>query len=256
MRAVSVLVAALEVAEARVLLARFGRYAPGSDEPAVRAALSTVIERDRDAFLLELRHETTTLDRLARGLLPEARPGRSEALRAVARALGTRVPAVEYALPEEGVEALLERALKARGRRVPVAGARRHKGRVGDGVERLLLGSKAGGGSVADHPAAEIKSVPVRGDQVIERVKLGVVSATSNPLHKCARVLFVFVEERGADHFVRGHALKEFEDGAFTSMWRAGFLVETAAGSPRHRARGLYLTPGWFRHEGLWPLSR
>lgn len=210
---------------------------------------------EADRFLVSIQHDHSALAAWWREHRKTPFPGRSEALLAIARQLGRPLPPSEYVLPEHTIEWLLERAHKIRGRKVPLRGAAGHKGRVGDGVERLLVGAKVPG-MAADHPAAEIKSVPVRGDQVIERVKLGVVSAGSNPLHKCARVLFVFVEERGADHFVRGHALKEFEDGAFTSMWRAGFLVETAAGSPRHRARGLYLVPKWFRHEGLWPAAR
>jgi hypothetical protein len=111
-------------------------------------------------------------------------------------------------------------------------------------------------GKLADHAAAEIKSVPVSGDRVIERVKLGVLSATSDPLAKCDRVLFVFVEQRGDDHFVRGHQLVDLDRNRFAAMWRDGFLVETAAGSPRFPARGLYLTPKWFRSEGLWPTAQ
>ncbi len=108
-------------------------------------------------------------------------------------------------------------------------------------------------GKTSDHAAAEIKSVPVSGEQVVERVKLGVVSERSNPLAKCDRVLFVFVEERGDDHFVRGFATASFDRTRWEAMWRDGHLVETAAGSPRHPARGLYLLPRWFRAAGLWP---
>ena len=95
--------------------------------------------------------------------------------------------------------------------------------------------------------------MPVLGDRVIERVKLGVLSPRSNPLDKCDRVLFVFVEQRGEDHFVRGHALHAFTRESFWQMWQTGALVETAAGSPRRPARGLYINPGWFRRAGLWP---
>jgi hypothetical protein len=175
-----------------------------------------------------------------------------EALLAVARALGRRLPAIEYALPEHALAALLARARATVGRRVPLAGAPGHKGRVGDGIERLLVGAKQRG-KERDHPAAEIKSVPVVGDQVIERVKLGVVSARSNPLLKCDRVLFVFVEQRGADYFVRGHHVDEFDRTRWSALWRDGLLVETAAGSPRHPARGLYLVPRFFRSQGIWP---
>jgi hypothetical protein len=139
-----------------------------------------------------------------------------------------------------------------RGARVPVRGAAGHKGRVGDGVERLLLGRRPSGRG-SDHPAAEIKSVPVSGDRVIERVKLGVLSPRSNPLYKCDRVLFVFVEQRGRDHFVRGHHLVDFDRERWWGMWRDGFLVETAAGSPERPARGLYLTPRWFYAQRIWP---
>jgi hypothetical protein len=123
---------------------------------------------------------------------------------------------------------------------------------VGDGVERLLVGKRARG-RAADHAAAEIKSVPVSGDRVIERVKLGMVSARSNPLDKCGRVLFVFVERRGRDHFVRGHRLWDFTQGDFDALWRDGWLVETAAGTTEQRRKGLYLVPRWFRTRGLWP---
>src|SRR5205085_1953863 len=138
-----------------------------------------------------------------------AYPGRSEAVLAIARALGVRLPEDEYALPEDDLSFLIDRVRAARGSRLRVRGARGHKGRVGDAVERLLVGGRVPG-KTADHPAAEIKSVPVSGDRVLERVKLGVISPTSNPLDKCARVLFVFVEQRGDDHFVRGHSLREF----------------------------------------------
>jgi hypothetical protein len=238
------LIAALSDGERRCLLAEHGRYRVGAGAGEVEAALDAL---GAQALIAALQHNSLTLARawrVAGG--GRAWPGRSEALLAVARALGTRLPESEYRLPEDALEALLERAVR---------GARRHKGRVGDGVERLLIGGRAPGRG-ADHAAAEIKSVPVRGDQVIERVKLGVVSARSNPLAKCARVLFVFVEQRGADggdHFVRGHRLCEFDHARFQAMWRDGFLVETAAGSPRRPARGLYLTPRWFRTEGLWP---
>ena len=170
----------------------------------------------------------------------------------VARALGCRVPEREYELPERSLDSLLERARRAVGARVPVRGAARHKGRVGDGVERLLLGARIAGGA-ADHDAAEIKSVPVRGHRILERVKLGVVHALRSPLDKCARVLFVFVERRGADHFVRGFVIQEFDLARWQEMWRRRHLVETAAGSPERPARGLYLTPHFFYDHRLWP---
>jgi hypothetical protein len=244
--------------ERRRLLAERGRYAIGAREPEVAATLEQLITTDPAAFVTSLAHADADLARLWPLVAPAQHvargryPGRGEALLALSRALGVPLPKSEYALPEAGLEALLARARAARGRRLPVKGARGHKGRVGDAVERLLVGGKVLG-KVSDHPDAEIKSVPVRGDQVIERVKLGVVSATSNPLEKCARVLFVFVEQRGEDHFVRGHRLREFEPAQFRAMWRDGWLVETAAGSPRFPARGLYLVPRWFRREGLWP---
>lgn len=186
---------------------------------------------------------------------PDARyPGRAEALLAVARSLGERLPQSEYALAEDGLATLLERARLATGQRIPLSGARGHKGRVGDGVERLLLGQKTRG-KKTDHPAAEIKSVPVSGDRVLERVKLGVISRGSNPLAKCERVLFVFVERRGTDHFVRGHHLAEFDRARFADMWQARHLVETAAGKDGQKTRGLYLVPKWFRSAKLWPPS-
>ena len=246
------LAAAFSDEEQRRLLATDGAYPIGTTARAVSALLVTRLAREPARFLEALRHHPGDLLRVWRVVGEGAYPGRSEALRSAARALGQPVPDAEYALPEHALEALLERARAARGRRIPVKGARRHKGRVGDGVERLMTGAKVLG-MVSDHPAAEIKSVPVRGDQVIERVKLGVVSARSNPVDKCARILFVFVEQRGADHFVRGHHLREFEPANWEAMWRDGHLVETAAGSPRFPARGLYLTPKWFRSHGVWP---
>jgi hypothetical protein len=147
------------------------------------------------------------------------------------------------------------RAEAARGRRVPTRGPITHKGRVGEGVERLLLGARVGSAHAADHPAAELKSVPVRGERVLERVKLGVLSARAHPLDKCARTLFVFVEERGRDVFVAGHACVEFAPSRWLALWRAGMLVETAAGISGDEARGLYLVPRFFLDEGLWPLA-
>jgi hypothetical protein len=205
-----------------------------------------------DTLLAELR-TGRDLETVHRALVGGAWPGRAEALRRVAHALGRRVPESEYRLPEEGLEALLTRARAAVGARVPrTRGGARHKGRVGDGVELMLVGTKVPGRR-SDHPAAEIKSVPVCGDRILERVKLGVLSARSNPLEKCARVLFVFVEERGDHHFVRGYHLKEFARADFAAMWEDGSLVETAAGTSGERTRGLYLTPRWFRRAGLWP---
>ncbi|HZS36548.1 MAG TPA: hypothetical protein VFF06_06970 [Polyangia bacterium] len=247
------LIAALADGDRRCMLAERGRYCVGAGEEEVCAAVAAL---GAEAFVAALQYNSGALVRAWRiAGAGRAWPGRSEALLAIARALGCALPESEYRLPEDGLEALLERARRSHGQRVPVRGARRHKGRVGDGVERLLIGGKAPG-RAADHAAAEIKSVPVRGDQVIERVKLGVVSARSNPLSKCARVLFVFVEQRGGDdrdHFVRGHHLAEFDHARFQAMWRDGFLVETAAGSPKHPARGLYLTPRWFREQHIWP---
>lgn len=243
------LLAALSDAERRRLLALAGRYPIGAAPDVVAARLAAQVAAAPDAFLALVQDDAALLSRLVRPF-----PGRAEALLAVARALGRRVPESEYVLPEDRLEALLARARALVGRRVPVRGAPGHKGRVGDGVERLLVG-RARSGRVADHPAAEIKSVPVLGDQVIERVKLGVISPRGNPLGKCHRVLFVFVEQRGDDHFVRGSALREFDDATWRHLWEAGHLVETAAGSPRRRARGLYLTPKWFRSQGVWPAA-
>ncbi|HXU70035.1 MAG TPA: hypothetical protein VN947_11940 [Polyangia bacterium] len=209
-------------------------------------------DEEADRFLVTIQHDHRTLLRLWQERFAEPYPGRSEALLAVARALGRRLPPSEYVLPEQTIEWLLERAGKLRGRKVPLRGAAGHKGRVGDGVERLLVGAKVSG-MAADHPAAEIKSVPVAGDGVVERVKLGVLSPRSNPLAKCDRILFVFVEQRGDDFFIAGHHAHDFTYEAWTHMWRDGWIVETAAGSPERPARGLYLIPRWFRAQRIWP---
>jgi len=156
-------------------------------------------------------------------------------------------------MTNEGLAELLLRADAARGRRVPVRGPAAHKGRVGDGIERLLLGQRVGGSKAADHPAAELKSVPVKGDRVVERCKLGVISGRSNPLEKCARILFVFVEWRGLDCFVAGHSCIDFHPARWLALWRSGHLVETAAGVSGEETRGLYLTPRFFYDERLWP---
>ena len=148
--------------------------------------------------------------------------------------------------------ALLERAVGVRGLRVPVRGPETHKGRVGDAVERLLLGRQHVGKS-ADHPAAELKSVPIEGERVVERCKLGILSARSNPLLKCESILFVFVETRGRDAFVAGHAHVAFPRSAWLALWRSGHLVETAAGVSGEETRGLYLTPRFFHDHGHWP---
>jgi hypothetical protein len=205
-----------------------------------------------DAFLCALQQNPTELLRAWQSLVGGRWPGRAEALLLVARALGRRVPEREYELPENTLAWLLERARLISGARVPVRGEPGHKGRVGDGVERLLIGARAAG-SGADHPAAEIKSVPVSGERIVERVKLGVVNANHNPLDKCGRILFVFVEQRGRDHFVRTHRVEEFDFERWERMWRDGHLVETAAGSPKRPARGLYLTPHFFYDYAIWP---
>ncbi|HEY2746743.1 MAG TPA: hypothetical protein VGL86_19075 [Polyangia bacterium] len=207
---------------------------------------------EADRFLVSISHDHTALLRLWRARSAAPYPGRSEALLAAARALGRPLPPSEYVLFEDTIEWLLERAAKIRGRKVPLRGAAGHKGRVGDGVERLLVGAKVPG-MAADHAAAEIKSVPVAGDGVVERVKLGVLSPRSNPLAKCERILFVFVEQRGDDFFVVGHHAREFSFETWTAMWRDGWIVETAAGSPERPARGLYLVPRWFRAQRIWP---
>lgn len=244
--------AALSDEARRRLLAEHGRYPIGASADEIARRFERWCAEDPTMLLDAARARAGDLEALFRAAGGGRFPGRSEALLRVARALGLRLPDEEYALPEDRLEALLARARAAVGKRVPVRGGARHKGRVGDGVERLLTGGKVPG-RASDHPEAEIKSVPVRGDQVIERVKLGVISPSSNPLKKCGRVLFVFVEQRGRDHFVRGLALEEFSSERFQAMWEGGFLVETAAGSPRHPARGLYLTPRWFQKERLWP---
>ncbi|MEO6951914.1 MAG: hypothetical protein ABI321_08880 [Polyangia bacterium] len=155
-------------------------------------------------------------------------------------------------LDDDTLAALLLRADAVRGLRVPVRGPETHKGRIGDAVERLVLGRQHTGKS-ADHPAAELKSVPVEGERVVERCKLGILSVRSNPLEKCERILFVFVEVRGQDAFVAGHALVEFQPAAWLALWRSGHLVETAAGVSGLETRGLYLTPRFFHDHGHWP---
>ena len=150
------------------------------------------------------------------------------------------------------VDSLLARAAAVRGHLVPVRGPLAHKGRIGDAVERLVLGRQHTGKG-PDHPAAELKSVPVEGERVVERCKLGILSPRSNPLAKCRRILFVFVEQRGKDAFVMGHALIEHPEGAWLALWRSGHLVETAAGISGQETRGLYLTPRFFRDHGHWP---
>jgi hypothetical protein len=187
-------------------------------------------------------------------------PGRGEALVKLARLLGERIPEREYVLPEETLDWLLDRARQIRGSRVPVRGDAGHKGRVGDAVEKMLLGARPAKPG-ADHPAAEIKSVPVLGDKIVERVKLGVVNEHHNPLDKCDRILFVFVEQRGRDYFVRDFEVEDFDWERWERIWGVGRgedgrsqqLIETAAGSSRHPARGLYLTPHFFYDHHLWP---
>ena len=151
---------------------------------------------------------------------------------------------------------LLARVQSCHGRRVPVVGPTTHKGRIGEGVERLILGERAGSRHAADHPAAELKSVPVVGERVIERCKLGLISPRAHPLEKCAKTLFVFVEARGEDAFVMGHAYVEFAQERWLELWRMGLLVETAAGVSGDETRGLYLVPKFFSSHGLWPQPR
>jgi hypothetical protein len=208
-----------------------------------------------DALLARLQHDARALAESWKQRSTAPFPGRGEALVAIARALGRRLPPSEYVLPEHTLEWLLERAQKIHGRRVPLRGAAGHKGRVGDGVERLLVGNKVPG-RAADHPAAEIKSVPVAGENVLERVKLGVLSPRSNPLDKSDRILFVFVEQRGQDFFVAGHHAHAFDHATWQQMWEEHWIVETAAGSPERPARGLYLVPRWFRAQDIWPPRR
>src|SRR5262249_4749701 len=105
----------------------------------VVAAGKAVTDADADALLLELREDPAALAREWKQLSAEPFPGRSEALIKTARALNRRLPDVEYVLPEHTIEWLLERARKIHGRKVPLRGAAGHKGRVGDGVERLLV---------------------------------------------------------------------------------------------------------------------
>lgn len=207
---------------------------------------------EADRFLVAIQHDHGALWQLWRTHSRAPYPGRAEALLAAARRLRRPLPASEYVLPEHTIEWLLERVQRLRGRKVPLRGAAGHKGRVGDGVERLLVGSKVVG-QAADHPAAEIKSVPVAGETVVERVKLGVLSPRSNPLAKCDCILFVFVEPRGQDFFIAGHHLHRFDYATWARMWSEGWIVETAAGSPARPARGLYLVPKWFRVQAIWP---
>jgi hypothetical protein len=248
---IEALVAALSDGERRCFLAARGALDLTADADAVNRMVRQIAAFP-DELLRHLARDDGALRRVWPRVGDGRFPGRAAALLAAARALGRPLPDSEYALPEHALDALLAQARRSLGARVPLAGARGHKGRVGDGVERLLLGGKAAG-RASDHPAAEIKSVPVQGGRVIERVKLGVINARADPLDKCARVLFVFVEQRGADHFVRGHALVEFDRTRWAALWRDGFLVETAAGSTERPARGLYLVPRWFRASGLWP---
>jgi hypothetical protein len=214
-----------------------------------------VTDAAADAWLERLRDDPTALAQAWKARSTAPFPGRGEALVAVARALGRRLPADEYVLPEHTLPWLLERARNLQGKKVPLRGAAGHKGRVGDGIERLLVGNKVTG-MAADHPAAEIKSVPVAGELVVERVKLGVLSPRSNPLDKCDRILFVFVEQRGQDFFVAGHHVEAFEHATWARMWQEHWIVETAAGSIERPARGLYLVPRWFRAQGIWPPRR
>src|SRR5262245_44857609 len=107
----------------------------------IGAAPAEVAERwmrqfaaDTDALIAAVQHHPGDLHR--RWAAVTARggrwPGRAEALLQVARALGRPLPPSEYALPEDALEALVARAARSRGARVPVRGAARHKGRVGD----------------------------------------------------------------------------------------------------------------------------
>jgi hypothetical protein len=246
------LLRSLPLDEQRCLLARRGRLRPGCDAGVVADALERWASEAPSALLALLAEEPGLLALSHRALGHGPWPGRAEALLDVARACGLPLPAGEYEAPEDRLENLLSRAQALVGSRLSPAGAPGHKGRVGDEVERLLLGRKIPGRR-EDHPAAEVKSVPVLGDRVLERVKLGVVSERSNPLDKCGRVLFIFVEERGQDPFVRGTALAEFDAVRWQGLWRDGWLVETAAGHSGEGRRGLYLVPRWFRHAGLWP---
>src|SRR5438094_8536575 len=132
------LIGALTDGDRRCILAERGRYAIGTGAGEIEAAVSAL---GCGALIAAAQYNSAMLARMWRAVGGgRAWPGRSEALLAVARALHTRVPESEYRLPEDALEALLERARRNLGRRVPVRGARRHKGRVGDGVERLLVG--------------------------------------------------------------------------------------------------------------------
>src|SRR6476661_3824798 len=102
-------------------------------------------DEDNDRLLAFIQHDHTALAAWWRVRSTAPYPGRTEALLAVARSLGRPLPASEYVLPEETIEWLLERVTRLRGRKVPLRGNTAHKGRVGDGVERLLLGAKVPG---------------------------------------------------------------------------------------------------------------
>jgi hypothetical protein len=236
--------------ERRCELALFGAYRDELGDDDVLTRLETLVTARREEWLLRLSPRQLTIGFAA--LRDTPYPGRAEALRAIAHALDTRVPASEYELPESTLAGLLERIAALRGQKIPLSGPATHKGRIGDGLELLLLGARVVG-KRSDHPAAEVKTVPVRGDRVLERVKLGVVSGTSNPTDKCDRILFVFVEQRGDDYFIAGHETAEFDHDRWRAMWESGALVETSAGTVKSRARGLYLVPKWFRAARLWP---
>ncbi len=247
----------LSTGERRTLLASVGRYSLGgtlTDEEVVRRLVGWA-SRAPDDFLCAVQHEPRLLALLA----PAPGHGaaaRSRALFLLAHALGRPLPPSEYVLVEDSLLALLDRARQLLGARVPLSGSARHKGRVGDGLERLLVGDKVHG-RLPDHAQCEIKSVPVRGGRVLERVKLAQLGADREPLGpltKCRRILFVFVERRGDDHFVRGHRLHDFVDDAGARLLAERWVVETAAGSPARPRRGLYLVPRWFARSGIWPI--
>ncbi len=247
------LFARLSPGERRALLAGAGRYPLGGPvlDEEVAQRLQNWVRQSPDDFLCAVQHEPPTLALLA----PSGAPGRSSALLLLARTLRRPIPASEYVLVEDTLVALLRRAEQIAGARIPLSGSARHKGRVGDGVERLLVGDKVSG-RLPDHAEAEIKTVPVRGGRILERVKLAQLGADREPLGplaKCRRILFVFVERRGVDHFVRGHHLHEFDFAAWPRLLHERWVVETAAGSPSRPRRGLYLVPKWFARARIWP---
>ena len=133
---------AIAESEAQALLALFGWH--GKPLRAFLAARP-------DDFLRAVSESPRLLTTLWTELESRPYPGRSEAFLSVAHALGRSLPSCEYELPEARLDALMLRAESILGARVPVSGKSGHKGRVGDGVERLLFGDTVGGRATSDH---------------------------------------------------------------------------------------------------------